>query len=569
MAKDNIIKSINDSLIVEVVPRANGTMVLNAFTDEFNNLDENRFKLNREFQIVEDDIFKTDWQEMTIANLAKYVVNQVETVFRIRYTLSALPDVKVSADEELKVEFVKINFSGTYTAKTITTPTLSKSIFSDIAYEEATKKLQQNLFKKFYYRGIVPNYITRGANVDKKEDEDFYILFSTIARFYSIIFQHFKRFESFNVDIDLLRQWLSNNTICFDESNITLEKLQYLCQNLLDEIRKRGTRLMFKYEGDILQDGSTVPVDGEFVRLIRSKKENELIYENVPIHCVGWWLGKSSPMYRGVSNESRQLNKTKEMTEDFQSLSNFRTFTEQGGTVALAKYDGHNCLKIHTTTRYSEAGLGRGDDDKDVSGIYTADPKMDYEICFMINFADLGDTETISFGVEGFDHLKAELVDPFIQKNSDNITEMFLDRVRVKGNFIQGKWYMFRGIIHAYGSKFTDEDSLNIGRGNNLVFNNAFLRYILPMVYISGKSITTTYIYNFKIHPLVRGTNIIPDREGNENSFSLGFIQPGRMFHAYFRNNNNNQSESEISDIIEKYLLPFNSTDILTFINNE
>lgn len=565
--KDNIIKSTSDTLIIEVVPKANGTMVLNSYNDEWKNLDVTKYQFNREFQIVEDDIFSTDWEPMTNASLSKYVVNQTETVLRIRYSLIKVDPT--APDDGLDIQFVKINFSGAYTPKNIVAPVLSKSIFSDIAYEDATKELQQNLFKKFYYRGILPNYITRGDNVDKKEDEDFYILFSTIARFYAIIFQHFKRFESFNVDVDLLRQWLVNNTICFDESDITLEKLQYLCNNLLDEIRKRGTRLMFKYEGDILQDGSPVPVDGEFVRLIRSKKENELIYENVPKQCVGWWLGKSSPMYRGVTNESRQLNKTGEMTEDFQNISNFRTFQKGGGTVRLEKNSGHNCLRIGTTTADSMAGLGRQIDDTSVDGIYTADPKMDYEICFMINFASIGTTSKISFGVEGFDRLKSKLDDPFIRKNSDNITEMFLTDQPIKNNFIQGKWYCIRGIIHAYGSKYTDEDSLNINRGNNLVFNNAFLRYILPKVYITGQSISTTYIYNFKIHPLVRGTNIIPDREGKQNSFSLGFLQPGRMFHAYFRNNNNSQSEAEISDIIEKYLLPFNSTNILTFINNE
>lgn len=279
MSKDNIIQSVNDTLVVEVVPKANGTMVLDNFTDVVNNV-TSQYELHRDFQIVEDDIFTTDWEELTKQNLSKYVINQTETVLRVRYSVSKKSST--APDDGLNIEFVKINFSGQYTKKEIIAPVLSKSIFSSIAYEEATKKLQQNLFKKFYYRGIVPNYITRGENVDKVEDEDFYILFSTIARFYSIIFQHFKRFERFNVDVDLLRQWLTNNTILFDESDITLEKLQYLCNNLLDEIRKRGTKLMFKYEGDVLQDGSSVPVDGEFVRLIRSKKENELIYENVP-----------------------------------------------------------------------------------------------------------------------------------------------------------------------------------------------------------------------------------------------------------------------------------------------
>ena len=79
---------------------------------------------------------------------------------------------------------------------------------------------------------------------------------------------------------------------------------------------------------------------------------------------------------------------------------------------------------------------------------------------------------------------------------------------------------------------------------------------------------TELAIWDYKIRPLVRGTNILPLKDGTINSHSLGFIQSSRIFYAYVRNNNNSQSQDEITDIIEKYLLPFNVTDIFVFMSN-
>ena len=126
-----------------------------------------------------------------------------------------------------------------------------------------------------------------------------------------------------------------------------------------------------------------------------------------------------------------------------------------------------------------------------------------------------------------------------------------------------------RGIIHAYSSKNVEDFKLNIGFGNNLTFDNKFVKYILPKIYLSSNNSSTLYLWNYKIRPLVRGTNILPLKSGYENSHSMGFIQSPRIFYMYFRNNNNSQSKSEITDIIERYLLPFNVTDILQFIDNE
>ena len=75
-------------------------------------------------------------------------------------------------------------------------------------------------------------------------------------------------------------------------------------------------------------------------------------------------------------------------------------------------------------------------------------------------------------------------------------------------------------------------------------------------------------IWDYKIRPLIRGKNITPLKSGALNNHSLGFIQASKMMYTYFRNNNNSKSQKEITDIIEKYLYPMNTTDLFTILDN-
>lgn len=561
MAKDSKILNVGDSLIVVVNPKAKGRIRLTDYQDELIGLTDSRV-VKREFRIIDNDVFATEWLPMNTINL-RSIDQTIETnnIIQIRYT-------RTGTDSSGEIEFVKINFMGTFQAIQFEAPTINSSIFSNVINSEEVQILEKNLFKKLYFRGVIPNYITRGDNLDKEEDRDYIALFSSISKFFAMFIQFFKRFESFDSDFDLMREWVRQNGIYFDESSITLEELQYFSQNFYDEIRKRGTKMIFSRKGDILPDGSIIKIDGEFIRLIRSKRENELLYENTPLSKSGWCMGQISPMYRGTSR-SKGLNKTKEDTEDFQNLNNFVHFVTQNGKISLEKAGSKNCVSLKTSGSGS-AGLGRINESVDVvNNLYVADPKMDYEITFSFNInQSVREGDSINFGIEGFDGLKNKLNDAFILPNGDAVSEMFLDDLRLN-KFIKNKWYFVRGIIHAYSSDNVEESKTNIGFGNNLYFNNSFVKYILPKIYINSSYSSNVYLWDYKIRPLVRGTNILPLKGGRENSHSLGFIQCPKLFYMYIRNNNNSQSEIEITDIIEKYLLPYGMTDILTYIGNE
>ena len=557
--KDNILNAIGDVLLIDVKPQITGRVHLTDFSDVVEGVTATR-TVEKEFRVSPDGVFWNDWQELNAANLSssEYIVDSSLTI-QLRYT-------RTGSDSTGVLEFKNIDFMGSREAIQFVAPTIRTSIFANIIGTPEMKALEENIFKKLYYRGIVPNYIPRAENSDEKEDKDFIDLFFSVARFYSMFIRFFKRFENFQDDFDLMREQARQYGIYFDEANITLEDLQYLAQNLYDQIRQRGTEMIFKRKGYLLPNGETLQIDGEFIRLLRSKVSDELLYENIPLDKVGWCMRQCSPMYRGTEM-SKRLNKTKELSENFEDLSNFVITQSGDSSYRLMDYDGKKVLDLQANNG-GTVGLGRQDEDLDVSdNVCVVDSRLDYEITFA--FRVIGDPSRhtdIKFGVEGFDAMKHKLDDAFITPNGFSVSETFFTIQTY--NKVRSVWYHVRGIIHAYSTANVENSPTNIGFGTNLYFNNSFVKYILPKIQISSTTKTEVAIWDYKIRPLVRGTNILPLKDGTTNSHSLGFIQSSRIFYAYVRNNNNSQSQDEITDIIEKYLLPYNVTDIFVFMSN-
>ena len=161
-------------------------------------------------------------------------------------------------------------------------PNLMSSILNRALGTNELSSLEINIFKKLYYRGILPNYIERADNDDYKEDKDFVDLFFSVARFFALFIIFFRRWERFKDDEDLLREQVRGYGLYFNEGKITLEELQYLATNLFSQAQQRGTQMIFTRRGDILSNGTEAPIDGEFIRLTQNRSCDELLYENVP-----------------------------------------------------------------------------------------------------------------------------------------------------------------------------------------------------------------------------------------------------------------------------------------------
>lgn len=505
--KDNKLKNIGDVLIVNVKPKISGEVVFTEYSDELIGVIANR-SVKREFRVLSNSIFWTEWAELVESNLSnKSFISDSTLTIQVRYT-------RIGNDSSGEIEFVNIHFFGNRNVAEVNSPTINSSVFSNIINTPELVALESNIFKKLYYRGIVAKYVTRGDNSDDKEDEDFISLFNSIAKFFALFIRLFKRFENFRVDFELMREQVRQVGLFFDESGITLRELQYLASNSFDEIRKRGTEMIFKRKGEVIDYNSMKEseVDGELLRLLRNKSSDELVYENIPLNKIGWCLGNSSPMYKGTSY-SPALNKV-----------------STGGELTVV------------------------------------DSKMDYEVSFSFIINGESGVGDVVFSIEGFDNLKNKLDDSFVTPNGESIVEKFFE-IDVS-NLVRGVRYYARGIIHSYSSSYREFSKTNLGVGTNLYFNNPFVKYVIPNITTSEFTSAEVNISNYKISPLVRGTNILTLRDGFENSHSLGFIQSSRMFYCYARNNNNNQSEQEITAIIEKYLMPYNMTDIFVFMSN-
>ena len=61
---DNRIYNIGDTLVITVKPKQKGTAIITSFEDSFIGLAEEK-KIHRDYRIIEDDMFYTDWVELT------------------------------------------------------------------------------------------------------------------------------------------------------------------------------------------------------------------------------------------------------------------------------------------------------------------------------------------------------------------------------------------------------------------------------------------------------------------------------------------------------------------------
>ena len=555
---DNIISNIGDVLIVRIEPKITGKIRFTGYTETIENETEER-SLKREFRISQDGVFWTDWATLNIDNLSS------EEYFTDSYIQIEIRYTRTGTDESGDIVFKSIDFNGTRKSIQFDAPTLQSSIFGNIIGTNILAKLERNIFKKLYYRGILPDYIERAENSSYNEDKDFVDLFYSIARFFSILISFFRRWENFRNDEDLLREQVRGYGIYFNENDITLSELKYIAQNILSQVQQRGTEMIFKRKG-------VAPIDGEFIRLTRNRICDELLYEYIPIYKIGWCLGNSSPIYKGTAM-AYNLNKTNENTKDFQSLSNFVLSKSGTGSYSLQNTDNKRVIRLSATSRGTgHSAIGRIDSNINVvDNIYSADSQLDYEItfAFKINSGTNLSKLTLNFGVEGFDINKEKLNDAFSTVDGFQVSENFFDQSMDIWKI--GQWYYARGIIHAYSSENVIGSKTNLGIGQDLVFNNSFVKYIIPKIefYTKTAQNASIDIYDYKIRPLIRGKNILPLKNGSIDSHGLGFIQGSKILYTYVRNNNNGQSEDEIIDIIERYLYPFNTVNMFTITGNK
>ena len=578
MEESVFLKRPGDSLIIETRQNKDGLYEIVNPRFEFGGVISSEAYVIIYFRTVSNGIMITPWEKVGSQNTE---LSSLDLTYRIEkgQTLQ-IKFVRSNDIVDGDIEFIKFYTEGTYRLIGHDTPTLDASMFAGVNSDDSTTELETNLFKKLYFRSIVPNYIKRGDNRSMNEDRDYVSLFSAISRFFALIIKFFKRWENINNDEEMLKEILRNNGIQFNESTVTLSELKHLVQNLNNEISKRGTKEMFMFKGDKRADGTTVAIDGEFIRMIQAKRYTEILFEHVPKREIGWCIGNSSPIYRGISGNCFDLDKLHLKSHLFSSLKQASSLFPFIHDVVLGS--GRSGLTGRSLLLSGEkVGIGRNLPGTDVvEYLVPVDACLDYEITMRFKVLSAEENSSLYAFVEGFNINRAKLIDAFVTPDRSSIVMSVTpnddNREIVCGNFFKddvslnlkrfntGVDYFVRFVIKSYASQSNNSYSLNIGMGNELHFNNPFVRYILPTFMITSGRIE---IWGLHIRPLVRGTNINPIvGSEEERSFSTGFVQVSNLSHMYVRNGNTTMSEHGVEDFINRNMIPYNGTNIITFI---
>jgi hypothetical protein len=555
---NNTLSEVGDILELNSYVAFNGTIVsFTGYTDVLTGVTGTRF-FDKIFRCSLDGANWTSWQPLTNPNLNAVSGNcDGLALFQFQYKRAGTDNTGLLVFTSLQITGIA---SGDDCAST--KPVTSQSIFKDLCSDLLTKQICQNLFKKLYRKGIIPEFMDR--DVEGEDDEDYKAFWKSISCYFSLFITFAIRFESISTRREYLIEYLKQKGIYFCQGDTPLVDLQYLCDYFFDEIRKRGTILITKKKGTVLNDTTTTPVDGELLRLLCHEVFDEFLFEIVEDIHIGWCVGQSSPCYTGTSF-STQLQKMPNKVDDITTLTPYNLV--EPSYITLLTDGGRKTIHIESVgnTLYSGIGfktlpvLSQTQKDKFI----VVDPTVDYEITFWTKRISSNPVNFL-FGARAVDNNGVELANPFEEMVAGANRDYFVNDNL--WNF--GQWYFVRGIIYAQDSVLQSAASmkLNINRGVQLRFKtSANVNRIYPTIGIDN---TTSMglpnghnIWGLGIRPLSRGKNILPLTTGDKPDVrSLCFLETKNIIFSWMKNNNGRYNEDEINDIITKYLIPYNTT---------
>lgn len=525
MIVGNTLSEIGDILYIDTQVSISANFVqLTSYTDSTIGETATRF-FNKKFRVSHDGLIYTDWYELnnsTVSQISGAVINN-NLFIQYRYE-------RAGTDTTGLLEFVSVNIVGNVTPTICNSPVSNNSIFKGLSCGNfVTMQLCNNLLKKLYKKGIIPEYIERGGSTE--EDEDYIAFWSAIACYMAMFVTFMTRFESMYMDRELLLEYLKQLGAHVCEWETTLEDLQYISDNFFDEVRKRGTKQIFLRKGDEYQDSDLVPVDGEVLRILCREKCDEFLWTLRELQHTGWNIGNYSPLYKGTAFDNN-LIKGFEKTEECLDLSKYVTFgtvNNIGGTINLTDGSGIGWQDFNSIPLVKDDGI-------------VVDSRFNYEITFSIKSDNI--SGLVNFGCYAFDCYNNKY---FLQRiDNGNSTSEFINNWKVKQ---VGKYYFFRGIIYSHTQQLitSPEKYLNISEGINLRFGNTRINKIMPYVHVNKANFN---IYDFKVRPLNYG-------------HSCGFLNTANLIELFTDNGNKKNTFNQIHEIIRRDLIPYNTNLII------
>lgn len=447
---NNTLSEINDSIVFTMDFPVDGINSLTGFTEGVEGETVDRF-FNREFRYAIDAINFTDWIDLNNTNLQSIPIETTDFFqAEFRYTRAGTDNTGL-----LTFNWVRLNYTTTLECRDH--PYFDKSIFKyffECPEEEDIRTWCISVLRKLYFPGIVPLTLIRNENRNlNKEDKDYIAFWKTVACLFSIIVNYGRSFEKLNTDQRLMSRYLENQDIIVSKDQ-TIEDLQYLMNNLYDEIRQRGT-VNIASKKDI-SNGKYV--DGELLRLIEyDDRCDELIFD---ITRLGWILDIHSPMYRGIAQDHAIKGYE---TSNVLSLSNYPLIN--GDKVSIIDESGEKIIKITGVADNTKAGIGFVDFANPTLNekgfLFNIDPFLDYEISFMVR----GDAP-FTVGAYGYNLALVSTNPDTI--NPLNNTNFAIVKQKVP---IEGDWFWVRVILfnnNQVSSLSSEVRNTSLGLGNNL-----------------------------------------------------------------------------------------------------
>lgn len=487
--------NVSDVIYIKSNPVV-GIIALTSFLENLSGVTVSSYFISKSFRYSIDGINYSDWLTFDSPTLTSLSFSEKDTViFELAYK-------KIATDPSLEVVDIQLvsndqdpNYDETY---------FTNSIFSEFFQSSSLEVLNWyiNVLQKIYRRGLIPNYLERLNEFNK--DEDFIEFWRSIAKFFSFFVVYARKYEKFYEVESLLEEYLQQRGLS-TSLNDTLTELQYLMSNFYREVLKRGSIHIIdnKYKDNSLE------VNGELLRLISYKEEDEFLFNLHKLEHFGWNLGNSSPLWRGLQQN--------------QSLHKVQSY-------------------LNPSTSNSEI---------------TVNPYLSYNLNFYIQ---LPSTKALRVKVIGFDinNVTTSLID--YTTGIDSINNCILEDVRLQRD---DKAIFFQGIIYGVGKTPFIDGTTNLNQGSNLIFKSEIVKIKIHIETVDVSSLVLPFLSRVATDFTLVGnlnyqTNFYSLYPSYTN-YSHGIVQVPNWISCWLTNNEHTLSIHQVKQFIRRFLIPYNS----------
>ncbi|SHL14791.1 hypothetical protein SAMN05444266_102210 [Chitinophaga jiangningensis] len=501
-----------NSIILTCAP-AVAILGIASFADTTSGEDGNNY-FEKYFRYAVNGIDYTEWQQLTIDHLTELQFAGREVVyFELKYE-------RILADTSMDLQVTAASLEATATAPLPETPAFNNSVFARYfgAYDPEVISWYINVLQKLYAKGIIPNYMDRENEANG--NEDFIAFWESVAHFVSYMVIYARKFQHFYETDFLLSDFITQRGLAVSEAN-SLPEMTELMEHFYHQIAYRGTTHIY----DKKELGAAI--DGELLRLINYRQEDELLFNLYKPEHFGWNLGNASPLYKGL-HLNDNINKNYETHVDVKDLSKYPVY----GDVSVVMDEEKSVMKI------KDGGLKNSNPDFWIK----VDPRLDYEFSFLVKL-DAG--SRISVGIHSFDKDGAMLNARSYKDGTDN--NYFFESVQLVRN---DKYLQVKLFIYNRNRKTFAQDTTEIKQGNDLIFHQD-TTYIIPIIEIAG----TGSIWGMRMLPM-------------QTNYSRGLVQVNNFISIWMRNRNHSFAIDQVTSYVRHYLIPYNSWMALTDVGD-